>query len=67
MRNLNDIQQVPKEGLEPSLLAETDFESVASTIPPLWQVMGFYRIFLRARQVRAARPADFVLIFAIVY
>ena len=30
---------VPEEGLEPSLLTEHDFESCASTIPPLRQVM----------------------------
>ena len=46
---------------------EADFESAASTIPPLWQVIGFYRIFWRRRQVGDGRLADFVLIFAIIY
>ena len=31
---------VPEEGLEPSLLSKHDFESCASTIPPLRLVKG---------------------------
>ncbi len=39
-KNANDFRMVPKPGLEPGRLAAGDFESPASTIPPLGQRFG---------------------------
>ena len=36
----SDVKVVPKVGLEPTSLAAEDFESSASTIPPLGPIRG---------------------------